>query len=147
MTPEFSLPLRVYIEDTDAGGIVYYVNYLKYFERARTELMRSLGQSKAAVREDGTQYVVTDASISYRRPAVLDDELQVSAAVTSVGAATLTFRQTVRRGQELLAEGQVQVACVDSASGRPRRLDAQLRQRLGDGKQRLRAAHIKGDER
>lgn len=130
MAKEFSLPVRVYIEDTDAGGIVYYVNYLKFFERARTELMRTLGQDKAAVRDDGQLYVVTDASIRYRRPARLDDALQVTASVTAVGAATMTFRQAVLRDGVTLASGEVGVACVDSNSGKPRRLDIALRRRL-----------------
>lgn len=130
MAQEFSLPVRVYIEDTDAGGIVYYVNYLKFFERARTELMRTLGQDKAAVRDDGRMYVVTEASIRYQKPARLDDALQVTAAVIAVGAATMTFRQAVRRDGETLASGEVGVACVDSVSGRPRRLDPNLRQQL-----------------
>ncbi|MEE4203450.1 MAG: tol-pal system-associated acyl-CoA thioesterase [Halieaceae bacterium] len=130
MVQEFSLPVRVYIEDTDAGGIVYYVNYLKFFERARTELMRTLGQDKAAVRDDGLMYVVSEASVRYRSPARLDDMLQVTARVTELGAATLTFQQAVWREGAELASGEVRVACVDGASGKPRRLDATLRQRL-----------------
>ncbi len=130
MTPEFSLPVRVYIEDTDAGGIVYYVNYLKFFERARTELMRTLGQDKAAVTDDGMMYVVSEASIRYRSPARLDDELRVTAAISELGAATMMFTQAVRRGDEVLAEGEVRVACVDQASGRPRRLAKPLRERI-----------------
>lgn len=131
MNSEFSLPVRVYIEDTDAGGIVYYVNYLKYFERARTELIRALGQSKTAISEDGLMYVVTSASIRYVSPARLDDSLTVTARVTALGAATMTFAQQVQRADTLLAEGEVVVACVDQTSSRPRRLDKALREQLG----------------
>ena len=75
MTAEFSLPIRVYIEDTDAGGIVYYVNYLRYLERARTELMRTFGFERAAVADAGRNFVVSDVSLSYKEPARLDDQL------------------------------------------------------------------------
>ena len=97
MTAEFSLPIRVYIEDTDAGGIVYYVNYLKYLERARTELMRTFGLERAAVSDSGLNFVVSDVSLSYREPARLDDQLRATAAISEVGGATITFRQVVRR--------------------------------------------------
>ena len=124
---EFSLPIRVYIEDTDAGGIVYYVNYLKYLERARTEFMRSLGVNRAAVSEEGWMFVVSELSINYREPARLDDELQATVEPLRVGGATIEFLQTVRRADALLAEGRVQIACVDRESGAPRRLDAGIR--------------------
>ena len=85
---EYKLPIRVYIEDTDAGGIVYYVNYLKYFERARTELIRSMGVDKTAVMEDGSVFVVTSASIDYLLPARLDDEIVARATVVGAGGAS-----------------------------------------------------------
>ena len=94
---EYRLPIRVYIEDTDAGGIVYYVNYLKYFERARTELIRSLGVAKTAVMEDGSVFVVTSAAIDYHVPARLDDQLEAVAEVVGSGAATIEFKQAVVR--------------------------------------------------
>ena len=127
---EFSLPIRVYIEDTDAGGIVYYVNYLKYFERARTELVRSLGHGKRAVMDDGTQFVVSTAEINYREPARLDDALVAVAACREVGGATIVFDQKVLRGDTVLVDGSVRIALIDSGTGRPKRLGADLRSAL-----------------
>lgn len=127
MSTEFLLPVRVYIEDTDAGGIVYYVNYLKYFERCRTELMRARGTERAAISESGWMFVVSKLSVSYRQPAHLDDELHATALITAVGGATISFFQSVRRGETVLVEGDVQIACVDCDTGRPRRLPHVLR--------------------
>jgi tol-pal system-associated acyl-CoA thioesterase len=140
MTGEFSLPIRVYIEDTDAGGIVYYVNYLKFLERARTEFMRSLGVHRAALTDDGRIFVVSQLSVSYLLPAKLDDEIVATAIVHQVGGATIDFTQTVRRTDQLLLKAEVKVACVDQASGRPRRLGSSIRERL------LAATKIEKDE-
>ncbi len=126
------MPLRVYIEDTDAGGIVYYVNYLKYFERARTELMRSRGFARAALPADNLQFVVSELRVDYRVPAQLDDLLDVSARVTAVGGATVSFEQKAQRGATLLAIADVTIALVDALTGRPRRLPSALRQSLVD---------------
>ena len=128
--PEYRLPIRVYIEDTDAGGIVYYVNYLKYFERARTELIRSLGIDKTAVTEDGSVFVVTSAAIDYHVPARLDDQLEAVAEVVNSGAATIDFRQSVVRSGTELASGQVRVALTDGTSGKPKRMPKGLRELL-----------------
>ena len=128
--PEYRLPIRVYIEDTDAGGIVYYVNYLKYFERARTELIRSLGVDKTAVMEDGSAFVVTSAAIDYHAPAQLDDQLEAVAEVVSSGAATIVFKQSVSRSGIELASGQVKVALTDGVSGKPKRMPKGLRELL-----------------
>ena len=130
MTAEFSLPIRVYIEDTDAGGIVYYVNYLKYLERARTELMRTFGLERAAVSDAGWNFVVSDVSLSYKEPARLDDQLHATAVISAVGGATVNFRQTVRRDDTVLVAGDIQIACVDRGTGRPTRLDAALRKQI-----------------
>ena len=130
MTAEFSLPIRVYIEDTDAGGIVYYVNYLKYLERARTELMRTFGLERAAVSDAGCNFVVSDVSLSYKEPARLDDQLHATAVISAVGGATVDFRQTVRRDDTVLVAGDSQIACVDRGTGRPTRLDAVLRKQI-----------------
>ena len=127
---EFSLPIRVYIEDTDAGGIVYYVNYLKYLERARTELMRTFGLERAAVADAGWNFVVSDVSLSYKEPARLDDQLHATAVISAVGGATVDFRQTVRRDDTVLVAGDIQIACVDRGTGRPTRLDAALRKQV-----------------
>lgn len=130
MTAEFSLPIRVYIEDTDAGGIVYYVNYLKYLERARTELMRTFGLERAAVSDAGWNFVVSDVSLSYKEPARLDDQLHATAVISAVGGATINFHQTVRRDDAVLVAGDIQIACVDRGTGRPTRLDAALRKQI-----------------
>ncbi|WP_435212512.1 tol-pal system-associated acyl-CoA thioesterase [Luminiphilus sp. nBUS_16] len=127
---EFSLPMRVYIEDTDAGGIVYYVNYLKYFERARTEYMRSLGYEKPAFPDESLMFVVSNASVSYRSPARLDESIRATACVTQMGGATLTFSQTVMRGTTCLVEGQVTLALVSNEHGNPRRIPAAMRQKI-----------------
>ena len=130
MSEEFSLTIRVYIEDTDAGGIVYYVNYLKYLERARTELMRALGWERAAISDQGWMFVVSDLAVTYRQPARLDEQLDATALIQRVGGATIDFFQSVRRGDTVLVEGNIQIACIDEERGRPRRIDPALRARL-----------------
>ena len=130
MTAEFSLPIRVYIEDTDAGGIVYYVNYLKYLERARTELMRTFGLERAAISDAGWNFVVSDVSLSYKEPARLDDQLHATAVISAVGGATINFHQKVRRADAVLVAGDIQIACVERGTGRPMRLDAALRKQV-----------------
>lgn len=123
---EFQLPLRVYIEDTDAGGIVYYVNYLKYMERARTEFMRQAGCAKAALFEQDSMFVVQSVDIRYRLPARLDDELVATAEICETGAAQIIFRQRILRAAELLCDGRVRVVCVDRHSMKPRRMPRKL---------------------
>ncbi|GAB2879954.1 tol-pal system-associated acyl-CoA thioesterase [Microbulbifer echini] len=119
MREEFGIPVRVYIEDTDAAGIVYYVNYLKYMERARTELLRSLGYDKPAMPQKGILLVVHSADVQYRRSAWLDDALRATAVVGKLGRAAVTFEQKIWRGNELICEGVVKVACVADDSRRP----------------------------
>ena len=121
MSGAFALPLRVYIEDTDAGGIVYYVNYLKYMERARTEFMRDLGYA-ADVLCGGTMFVVREAALVYHAPARLDDELRVTAQPLHAAGASLRLAQDVLRGDELLVGGRIALAHVDRDSLRPRRM-------------------------
>lgn len=127
---EFSLGLRVYIEDTDAGGIVYYVNYLKFMERARTEFMRELGFGKTAIFSEDLMFVVRDANVRYLQPALLDDELHVTAQVLRHHGAAIVFAQTVSRGAQLLATGELTIACVHRESRKPRRLPKRLVERL-----------------
>ena len=119
---EFRCPIRVYIEDTDAGGIVYYVNYLKYMERARTEFMRRHGHGKQAIFSADLMFVVRGVEVRYRRPARLDDELVATAQILSCGAAQLIFEQRILRGAEELCSGTVDVVCVDRHTFKPRRL-------------------------
>ena len=116
-------PLRVYWEDTDAGGIVYYANYLKFFERARTEWLRALGVPQQALRDaTGAIFVVTDARIGYRRPARLDDQLDVTVRLAAAGRASLVIEQQAWCDDVLLAEGEIRIGCVEAATLRPRRL-------------------------
>lgn len=119
---EFSLPLRVYIEDTDAGGIVYYVNYLKFIERARTEFMRSLGMGRDAIFDEEMMFVVRRVEADYRLPARLDDELEATARLLGVRGASMDLEQAVRRGAETLCSARVELACVSPATLAPRRI-------------------------
>lgn len=123
---EFRLPVRVYIEDTDAGGIVYYVNYMKFMERARTEFLRSLGFEHYMRSEEDFMFVVADAQISYRRPALMDDQITATAQITELGRASLFFRQTIQRGDEILAEGRIKIACVSKTGMKPRAIPERL---------------------
>lgn len=121
------LSVRVYYEDTDAGGIVYYANYLRFMERARTEWLRAHDISQQRLKEDGKGlFVVRDLAIQYRQPAVLDDVLIVRTTVQTVRKASLIFHQEVRRAGELLCDAVVTVCYVDSATRRPLPLSASL---------------------
>ena len=121
--PDFRFKLRVYWEDTDAGGVVFFANYLKFFERARTEWLRSLGFSQERLRTDtGTIFIVADTAVRYLGPARLDDELALTVRVTDAGRASMTIVQQAWRGDELLAEGSIRIGCVDAGTFRPRRI-------------------------
>jgi acyl-CoA thioester hydrolase len=128
----FSWPARVYWEDTDGGGIVYYANYLRFLERARTEWLRHRGFSQQRlVSEQAVLFTVVSLEIEYRAPARLDDELEVTCEPQREGAASLHFSQSIYRraergARELLAEARVRVACLDARSMRPRRLPPEL---------------------
>lgn len=119
----FSWPVRVYWEDTDAGGIVYYANYLKFMERARSEWLRALGIEQGPLqREQGLMFVVVNADTRFQRPARYGDELEVTCEVAEWSRTSLTFRQEVRRAAQVLVTGLVRVACLDAAKFRPRAL-------------------------
>ncbi len=126
----FHWPIRVYWEDTDAGGIVFYANYLKFMERARTEWLRSLGVAQRELREQtGGQFVVSETTLKYHRPARLDDELLVTADVQQIGTASLIIGQRVLSKTEqgiLLCEGTIRIGWVDAATLRPARIPAQV---------------------
>ena len=129
--PAFRHAVRVYWEDTDAGGVVFYANYLKYFERARTEWLRSLGIEQQALREStGAIFIVGETAVRYLRPARLDDLLQVSVDLRATGRATLVLAQQAWRGTELLAEGDIRIGCVDATNFRPRRIPNSLLERI-----------------
>jgi len=131
----FQWPVRVYWEDTDAGGIVFYANYLKFFERSRTEWLRSCGIEQQSLKESsGCMFVVTDTTLRYHRPARLDDELTVTASMTQIGRASLTIKQQALLKSEhsgawpatLLCEGLIRIAWVHGTSLQPRRIPASI---------------------
>ncbi|NBQ87877.1 MAG: tol-pal system-associated acyl-CoA thioesterase [Betaproteobacteria bacterium] len=119
----FDWPLRVYWEDTDAGGIVFYANYLKFFERARTEWLRSLGISQQALREStGGMFVVSHTDVRYLQPARLDDALRIATALRDRGRASMLLFQQAWRDRALLAEGTIRIGWVDAQTLRPGRI-------------------------
>jgi len=125
-----SMELRVYYEDTDAAGIVYYANYLKFAERGRTEMMRELGFAHSEIaKEIGTLFTVRRCSIDYRSPARLDDALTVHTRVVEIGGATLLLDQQIRRDEAILVQIDMLVACV-GREGRARSVPAGLRAAL-----------------
>lgn len=128
----FELPVRVYIEDTDAGGIVFHAKYLHYMERARTEWVRNCGVSLRAGLVDNISYVVQRMAIHYSVPARLDDQLLVTAEPVGFGRVWMGFRQQVFRADDrkLLCEADVRVACVALDTGRPRRLPENMQELL-----------------
>ena len=120
--------VRVYYEDTDAGGVVYHASYLRYLERARTEWLRQLGYSQARLKqEESLLFTVVSMQMEFLRPARLDDLLSVRSDARLSGGASVSFSQQVLRGDELLLTAQVKVACLEAGSFRPRRLPPSLR--------------------
>jgi acyl-CoA thioester hydrolase len=127
----FRHTLRVDWEDTDAGGVVFYANYLKFFERARTEWLRALGFSQQRMlRDDGVMFVVADTALRCLRAAHLDDLLEVTVAVAEAGRASLRLSQQAWRGGELLAEGGIRIGCVTAAGFRPCRIPAAIVEKI-----------------
>lgn len=133
----FALPIRVYIEDTDAGGIVYYVNYLKYMERSRTEFLRTLGYDKPAILDGGLLLVVHSADVNYRRSATLDDLLSVETQIHKLARTYVEFLQQVWRGDELLCEGKIKVACVKAEVMKPSAMPLALYEQLEQTNRRI----------
>ncbi|MBI5626351.1 MAG: tol-pal system-associated acyl-CoA thioesterase [Nitrosomonadales bacterium] len=116
----FSLPIRVYFQDTDAGGVVYHASYVNFMERARTEWLRTYGYSNAGLmKEFGVVFVVRSLKLDYLKPALLDDLLEVTAQVKDAGRSRISIIQTVRRGQEVLTEAEVHLVCVSLESFKP----------------------------
>jgi acyl-CoA thioester hydrolase len=116
----FSWPVRVYYQDTDAGGVVYHSNYVNFMERARTEWLRTFGYSNTSMmKELGVMFVVRSMKLDYLRPAQLDDLLEVTAVIKEVGRSRVTLTQTVTRGEELMTEGEVHLVCVDVHTFKP----------------------------
>jgi acyl-CoA thioester hydrolase len=126
-TPNFSCKYRVYWEDTDAGGVVYYANYLKFMERCRTDWLRALGVDQARLRaERQLQFAVVNVVVDFLRPAVLNDEILVTAELQRMRGATITFKQTIVRGEAQLIDASVRVACLDSGTLKPRPIPKDL---------------------
>ena len=123
----FEFPIRVYIEDTDIGGIVYYVNYLKFMERARTEFLRSHKIEQQDLQQQGFLFVVKSANCDYLASAKLDDQLTISVEVAKCSAASVTFLQTIHTHQ-LLTRAEVVVVCVNAETMKPCRFPPQIRQ-------------------
>ena len=128
MSERFSWPIRVYIEDTDAGGIVYYVNYLKFMERARTEFLRSFGYDRHFIFNADLMFVVHSIRCDYVKPARLDDQLAATVRVTQFGKTFLTMEQNIynQHSEELLCRGEVKIACVDRATIKPKRIPTEM---------------------
>ena len=125
--PSFTHDVTVYWEDTDAGGVVYYANYLKFMERCRTEWLRALGIDQQRLRaERSLQFVVVSVSVDFLRPAVLHDEILVTAELQRLTGATIHFKQTIMRGAEQLIDASTRVACLDSGTLRPRAIPKDL---------------------
>jgi tol-pal system-associated acyl-CoA thioesterase len=127
----FRVPVRVYYQDTDAGGVVFHAQYLAFMERARTELVNEAGIDLAALADrDRILFMVHRIVVNYHQPARLNDRLSVSAEVVKMGRASLVFRQLVERGAELLVEADVTLALVDRDRMKPARMPAELEQAL-----------------
>ncbi len=131
---KYQMSIRVYWEDTDAGGVVFYANYLKFMERCRTEWLRALGVDQGRARsERGLQFAVVNVTVDFLRPARLDDEIVVTAELLRMSGATISFKQTIWRGEAQLIEAGVRVACLDSGTLRPRAIPKDLFMEWRDG--------------
>ena len=127
MIKKFELLQRVYWEDTDAGGVVYYANYLKFMERCRTEWLRFLGVDQLRLRLDrGLQFAVVSVAVDFLLPAVLNDEIIVTAELERLSGATISFKQTIMRGEDQLIDASTRVACLDSSTLKPRAIPTDL---------------------
>jgi 4-hydroxybenzoyl-CoA thioesterase len=123
-------PLRVYMEDTDAGGIVYYVNYLKFLERARTEFMRSHGYGKNFIAKQGLMFVVHSLEAKFIKPATLDDELEVRVEIFKIAKASIVFKQSIWCDNTIMFAASVKVACVDVVGLKPKAIPLELMKAL-----------------
>ena len=122
--------VRVYYEDTDAGGVVYYANYLRFLERARTECLRGLGFEQSALLVQNVAFAVRSVNAEYLKPARLDDELIVLSRIESLGRAQLVFAQRIERGDELLLEAKIRVACFDPLRGKAQAMPKEIHEKF-----------------
>jgi acyl-CoA thioester hydrolase len=127
MVKKFEILQRIYWEDTDAGGVVYYANYLKFMERCRTDWLRALGVDQLRLRnERQLQFVVVNVAVDFLRPAVLNDEILVTAELERLSGATIAFKQRIFRADAQLIDANVRVACLDSGTLKPRPIPKDL---------------------
>jgi len=124
---KFIWPVRVYYEDTDAGGVVFYANYLKFFERSRTEMLRAMGyEQDELIVNAGIIFVVRSVQVEYLNPARFNELLQVSAEVTLAKKVSLTFEQLITRGDDVLCTSNIRIACLDANTLRPKAIPENL---------------------
>lgn len=134
-TQPFSWPVRVYYEDTDSGGVVYYANYLRFLERARTEWLRASGfEQTALAQEHGVVFVVTALSIEYRRPARFNDVLAVTVEPAELGASRIVLLQRILREANEIAAASVRLACVNTVTFKPARIPGPIAEKMGKTK-------------
>jgi len=127
----FHWPIRVYYEDTDAGGVVFYANYLKFFERARTEMLRDMGfEQDQLIAEQNIIFVVRTVHVDYLTPARFNDALETTAEVTQAKKVSLNFEQTVTRNGEVLCKGNIRIACLDAKTMKPKAIPQNLLEKL-----------------
>ncbi len=133
MSKIFNWPVRVYYEDTDAGGVVFYANYLKFYERARTEMLRDMGfEQDELINRESVIFVVRSVQVDYLKPAKFNNMLDVTAQLSLVKSASLTFEQTILCGSELLSKAVIRIACLDATTMRPKLIPETLKQALSD---------------
>lgn len=125
-----ALPIRVYWEDTDASGIVYHANYIRYMERARSELMRSIDYNQEELRRSGFGFVIAHIDIAYKRPARLEDQLRVETTLVDLKNASMIFKQSIYRDDELITDATVRLGFIDLASGRPTAIPEAMREKF-----------------
>lgn len=127
----FHWPVRVYYEDTDAGGVVFYANYLKFFERARTEMLREMGfEQDQLINEQKIIFVVRSVQVDYLTPACFNELLDVTASVTLAKKVSMSFEQTITRDDQLLCKGTIRIACLDAETMKPKAIPDNLLQKL-----------------
>ncbi len=131
MNKVFNWPVRVYYEDTDAGGVVFYANYLKFYERARTEMLRDMGfEQNQLIAEHAVIFVVRSVQVDYLQPAKFNDLINVTAGLSLVRSASLTFEQTITRADDMLSTATIRIACLDAETMRPKLIPDFLKQAL-----------------
>ncbi len=127
MKQNFSWPIRVYYEDTDAGGVVFYANYLRFYEKARTEMLRAMGyEQDALIEQDRVIFVVRSVKVDYLKPARFNEMLQVTALIDSVGPASVIFSQQIIRDEIILNRAEIKIACLDVKTMRPKTIPEKL---------------------